>query len=108
MHACCAGATGRDAALDKHRSVSLGREAEGQRLEFLSRAATTRHPRHVFELSYREVGCRAGVVRAHELRHARSDLGAEAGAIKDTVMADARAGEMNLMLWDNPRAKIEC
>src|SRR5690242_5347074 len=108
MRACCAEATGRDAALDKHRSVSLRGEAEGQRLEFLSRAATTRAPRHVFELRDGEVGGRAGVVRAHELGHARSDFGAEAGAVKDTIMADARAREMRLVLRRNARAKIEC
>src|SRR5262245_8000512 len=108
MRPCCAGATGCDAALDKHRSVSLGGEAEGQCLEFLSRAARPRHPHHVFELCDGELGCRTGVVRAHELGHARSDLGAEARAVEDAVMADARAGEMNLVLRRNPRAELEC
>src|SRR5215472_2791945 len=98
MRACCAGATGRDAALDKHRSVSLCSEAEGQRLEFLSRTAATRHPRHVFQLRDGEMGSRAGVMCTHEFGHARSNLGAEAGTVKDTVMADAGAGEMKLAL----------
>src|SRR5215471_15410240 len=108
MRACCAGATGRDAALDKHRSVSLRGEAEGQRLKFLSRTAATWHPRHVFELRDGELGSRAGVMRAHEFGHARSNLGAHRVTDKDAVMADARTGEMKLALRRNPGAKIEC
>src|SRR5215470_16089420 len=107
MRACCAWATGCGAALDNRQSGSLGGKAEGQCLEVLCGAAAPRHPRHMFELRDGEVGCCAGVVRAHELGHARSDLGAEARAVEDAVMADVWTGEVHLVLRRNPGAQIK-
>ena len=69
--------------------------------------AAPRHRRHVLELRDGEVGVRARIVRAHELGHARSDLGAEARAVENAVVADLGTLEVHLVLGRNAGAQIE-